>query len=142
MDLDDHLDLIEGPTNCFPTPSNGSYRLPNLCSRELTLAEQMSLGKLPDVSANSGCVLPASSDKKVNAQAGSVISKIEDILEQVLDCVIDEKKELVLCLKPRVRSGRKFPNTGSGAIKICSAKEARTVRFPGRTAQEAWKFSG
>lgn len=128
-------------TACQPTPSDDRYLLPSSSSRGLTSTEHTDLGKPADTSANSNFVSPSPLLPKVNWQAGSVISKIEDILEQVVDCIIYGNKELVLHFKSRTRPGNGVLDVGSGAIRISSMAETRTIRFPGRTAQEAWKFS-
>jgi hypothetical protein len=54
---------------------------------------------------------------------GAVLAKVEDMLENMADCLLGEKKELVINLKTR-----------SGA-------SATAVKFPGKTPKEAWKFS-
>jgi len=125
----------------LPTLGEGRYLLPNLSSKGLISAEQRLSRRPPKASANNGLVSPSSLVPKLNMQSGSVISKIEDILQQMVDCIIDEKKELVLHLRARVRSGNEVLDAANGAIKSSAMMEARAIRFPGRTAQEAWKFS-
>jgi len=141
MELDDHPDMSGEPMDHLYTPSDGRYLLPNSPSKGLTSAEQRALSKPPDTSSSNDFASPYSFVSRLNMQSGSVISKIEDILQQMVDCITDEKKELVLYLKPRIRSGVEVLDAASGAIKSSATTEARTIRFPGRTAQEAWKFS-
>jgi hypothetical protein len=141
MELYDHPDMSEEPMNCLPTPADSRYLLSNSSSKGLTSMAQRGSGKPPDPSASNGFALLSSVVPKVNTQSGSVISKIEDILQQMVDCIIDEKKELVVHLRSRTRSGNEILDVASGATKNSATMEARTIRFPGRTAQEAWKFS-
>jgi hypothetical protein len=129
MELNDHLDMSREPMDYLITLTDGRYLLPNSSSKGLTSG------------ANNDFASPSSFIPKLNMQSGRVISKIEDILQQMVDCIIDEKKELVLYLRPRVRSGNEVLDAARGAIKSSATMEARTIRFPGRTAQEAWKFS-
>jgi hypothetical protein len=140
MKLHDLLDMSRKSLDYLPTPSDGPCLLPNSSSRGLTSAGQRCSGKPSDPSANSNFASP-SFVPRVNTQSGSVISKIEDILQQMVDCIIDERKELVLHLKSRTGSGVVFLDAASGAIKSSATMEARPIRFPGKTAQEAWKFS-
>jgi hypothetical protein len=141
MELDDYPDMSGEHMNYLPTTSDGLYLLPNSSSRGLTSVEQKNSVQLPGDSISDDFVSLSSLSLKVNTQSGRVISKIEDILQQVVDCILDEKKELVLHLKPRIRSGNEALDAHTGAIKTSSKTEARTIKFPGRTAQEAWKFS-
>lgn len=140
MELDDHPDMSGEPMDYLHTLADRRDLLPNSSSKGLTSAEQWPAGKLPDASANNDFASSSSFVPKLNMQSGSVISKIEDILQQTVDCIIDEK-ELVLHLRPRVRSGNEVLDAANGAVKSSATMEARTIRFPGRTAQEAWKFS-
>lgn len=141
MELDDYPDMSGEHMNYLPNTSDGLYLLPNSSSNGLTSVEQKNSVELPGDSTNNDFVSLSSLSLKVNTQSGIVISKIEDILQQVVDCILDEKKELVLHLKPRIRSGYEALDAHTGAIKASSKTEARTIKFPGRTAQEAWKFS-
>lgn len=75
-----------------------------------------------------------------NPNAGLVISKIEDIIEKMLDCLIDDHKEIFIELK--ANRGRK-PHTAhvlSDPPQHHSRSMTR-LRFPAKTPQEAWKFS-
>ena len=73
--------------------------------------------------------------------AGAVISQIEDILEQVVDCIINKKTELVIHLKSRRRSSKRIPEINCTSSNDLIDRETRAIRFPGRTPQEGWKFS-
>lgn len=76
-----------------------------------------------------------------NFQAGEVITKIEDIFESLLDCIINEKKCLVLHIKSRARNSRHTIDAATGAIKNTGNVETKEITFPGKTQKEAWKFS-
>jgi hypothetical protein len=78
---------------------------------------------------------------EADLQAGAVVAKIEDILEEMVDCISGEKKELVIHLKSRPKHRSQRINSVLQVLKDSTNTEARAVRFPGRTAQEAWKFS-
>ncbi|KAI0996799.1 hypothetical protein K3495_g11384 [Podosphaera aphanis] len=67
--------------------------------------------------------------------AGAMISKIEAIFESMLDCLIEEKHEMVIRLKrrPKVRYGPHGTNAQPGKV--------REVCFPSRNSKEAWMFS-
>src|SRR6202035_4594744 len=103
MELNDHPDMSGEPLEYLPNPSVGRYLLQNSSSSGLPSAEQRGSGNPSEASANNNCVSPSSFVSKINMQSGSVIPKIEDILQQMVDCIIDEK-ELVLHLKSRIRS--------------------------------------
>ncbi len=71
---------------------------------------------------------------------GAVISKIENIFEEITDCILDEKKELIIRLKIRTKSqpGTDEP-TSRGKGK--SPKTGfRNITYPNKNPQEAWKF--
>jgi hypothetical protein len=70
---------------------------------------------------------------------GAVISRIEDIFEAMADCILNEAKELVIQLKTR---DRKKQNSGvAEPTKRRKKTETRTITFPSKSPQEAWKFS-
>ncbi|RDW78381.1 hypothetical protein BP5796_06233 [Coleophoma crateriformis] len=73
--------------------------------------------------------------------AGFVICKIEDVFEAMADCIIDEKKELVIHLKSRHRPAFKGRNAVSGAIENLPDSQIRSITFPSKKPQEAWKFT-
>lgn len=75
-----------------------------------------------------------------NSQAGEVITKIEDIFESLLDCIINEKKCLVLHIKSRGNNGRQTLDAATGAIRNTTDVETKEITFPGKTQKEAWKF--
>ncbi|OBT52587.1 hypothetical protein VE04_07047 [Pseudogymnoascus sp. 24MN13] len=75
-----------------------------------------------------------------NLQAGEVITKIEDIFESLLDCIINEKKCLVLHIKSRGKKGGQTLDAATGAIRNTRNVETKEITFPGKTQKEAWKF--
>lgn len=72
-----------------------------------------------------------------NSQAGLVIATIEEIFESFVDCLLAEADngQMVIELESRSR-GRTVSTHGH------RGSAGRTlIKFPGRTAREAWKFS-
>lgn len=73
------------------------------------------------------------------AGAGSVIAKLEDILETVVDCMLAEKP-LVIHLKTRSRSTRQLLDPVTGVLQNDGSAEGKEISWPGKTQREAWKF--
>ena len=70
-----------------------------------------------------------------------VREKIEEVFHQIEDALLHEKNELVIELKSRVhRTTKSSSVTGLSSIPDVVAKPRR-VCFPGKTAQEAWRFT-
>jgi hypothetical protein len=141
MDADIHPNISRQPIDCPAAPSNGKSLLSNSLSCGLIPSDESASGKPSNCTRNNDLASSCSFAPKVNMQSGDIISKIEDILHHMVDCIADEKKELVLRLKPRIKAGNEALDEASGAIKCSTTMEARAIRFPGKTAQEAWKFS-
>lgn len=80
----------------------------------------------------SNVAMTASEDNRL------AIFKIEEIFEDITDCILDRKQELVINLKCRRTSNAKSSN---GASQELLQTEARTISFPGKTAREARQFS-
>ncbi|OBT82498.1 hypothetical protein VE02_09128 [Pseudogymnoascus sp. 03VT05] len=76
-----------------------------------------------------------------NSQAGVVITKIEDIFESLLDCIINKKKCLVLHIKSRGNNRRQTIDAATGGIRNTENVETKEITFPGKTQKEAWKFA-
>ncbi|KFX89885.1 hypothetical protein O988_08440 [Pseudogymnoascus sp. VKM F-3808] len=85
--------------------------------------------------------IPHGAQRNNNFQAGEVLTKIEDIFESLLDCIINEKKSLVLHIKSRARNGRHTIDAATGAIRNAGNVETKEITFPGKTQKEAWKFT-
>jgi hypothetical protein len=125
------VDLLSG----FLAESEPSHRrqlLSNLPNSSLTpLNAASNLQNATPIISASGAVSRNS--------PGAVISKIEDIFEAMTDCVVDEKKELVIQLKTRDK--KKPKHNDSEPTKRRKKSETRTITFPSKSHQEAWKFS-
>lgn len=72
------------------------------------------------------------------AGAGSIIAKLEDILETVADCLLEEKP-LVIHLKTRSNT-RQILDPVTGVLKNDGSADAKKIIWPGKTQREAWKF--
>lgn len=70
------------------------------------------------------------------SHAGAVITKIEDIIESMLDCILNEGKELVINLKTCRRSPGRAGGATSGGSRMSTA-----IRFPNKSPKQVWKFS-
>jgi hypothetical protein len=140
MELDNYPDIGQFPMDCVSSLSNGRFLLSNSSSSQVTYSKQGLPGKPSDYIRNDPTPL-SSLVPKVNVHSGDVISKIEDMLQHMVECIIGEKKELVLHLKSRMKPGDEVLDEASGAVKCSPTMETRTIRFPGKSAQEAWKFS-
>ncbi|OWP04320.1 hypothetical protein B2J93_9388 [Marssonina coronariae] len=69
-------------------------------------------------------------------QLGIVISKMEKIFESITDCILDEKKELVIRLKSRSKKRQVLDENDSEALE-----KSTKITFPSKNAKEAWKFT-
>ncbi|KAK6581907.1 hypothetical protein PZA11_005604 [Diplocarpon coronariae] len=69
-------------------------------------------------------------------QLGIVISKMEKIFESITDCILDEKKELVIRLKSRSKKRQVLDENDSEA-----PEKSTKITFPSKNAKEAWKFT-
>ena len=82
-------------------------------------------------------------------QAGTVVSRIEDILESLFDGLKDGAEDLSIPFRSRrtsIRTQQQTPtdsqDTDAGASSGQITRQSRdTINFPGKTAQEAEKFS-
>lgn len=64
----------------------------------------------------------------------SVINKIEAVFEQMVDDMLNERGELSILLKTRVSKDTPSPS------QMSSSRDRKTS-FPGKNAEEAWRFS-
>jgi hypothetical protein len=138
MDQDnlEHSSLSPGPFSGLKIANNNDYvLLPHSPSMGLIL-EKSSFSSIKVTPAHDSSSSHPRSE--TGSQAGCVVSKIEDILENMIDCISGEKKELVIHLKPRFKQ---VPSSVHQAMRHIPNTKSRTVRFPGKTLQEAWKFS-
>lgn len=73
------------------------------------------------------------------AGAGSVIAKLEDILETVVDCMLGEEP-LVIHLKTRSKSTKQILDPNTRVLKNDGSADTREISWPGKSQREAWKF--
>lgn len=72
-------------------------------------------------------------------QTGVVITKIEDILDTITDCILAGKKELVIELKSRSSQKKKdFDHDVDMYRKLRTS--IRKIRYPSKCPTEAWRF--
>jgi meiotic recombination protein SPO11 len=118
--------------------SSSNSLLPNSHSK---LTSQNQLGISSQDGHTDSPDIPQEAPRNNTFQAGEVITKIEDIFESLLDCIINEKKFLVLHIKSRARDGRHNIDATTGAIRNAGNVETKEITFPGKNQKEAWKFS-
>ena len=88
-----------------------------------------------------GCQDTAASSSPTKSTSLTVIEKIEGVFEGVADALLAEQDELAITLKTRTTTGARVfsfalpRDSSSGAVKI------KQIRFPGKSAEEAWRFS-
>ncbi|KAJ8070959.1 hypothetical protein OCU04_001315 [Sclerotinia nivalis] len=70
-------------------------------------------------------------------QAGSAISKIEEIYEAMTDCIIGRRKQFSFDLKSRNLSLRNATEDN----RELPISRSRVVQFPNASPREAWKFT-
>lgn len=67
----------------------------------------------------------------LTGNSADVTDKIEDVFEQIADAMLNDKKEISITLKTR----RRVPTD-----KQSDEDLTRTLSFPGKTENEAWRF--
>ena len=70
----------------------------------------------------------------------SILEKIESITRNFTRALHEGEYEFSIELLIRGNSKHQRFDSESGAIRPTASTEARTVSFPGRNANEAWKF--
>jgi meiotic recombination protein SPO11 len=129
------FDLFSNLLRDDPGPSSGSL-LSNLPHRSPTDDSRIS-------SCNTSSHISSSQPNIANtpdpSQTGRVITKIENIFESITDCILDQKKELIISLRsrPRCKSKNSEESTSNPKPKL----EIKNITFPSKSPQEAWKFS-
>ena len=130
MDFDLFSNLLRddpGPSSGFLL-SNLPYRPPTddssiLCNTSgHPSSAQLNIANIPDPS-----------------QTGRVIAKIENIFESITDCILDQKKELVINLRSRPKG--KSKNSKESLSSPKPKPEIKNITFPSKSPQETWKFS-
>ncbi|KAI9047190.1 hypothetical protein LZ554_008644 [Drepanopeziza brunnea f. sp. 'monogermtubi'] len=136
MNTDLVVGYVQGSPNREPLLSNSPHRH----THRLTTAADGD----NDSQVNSQVHVHVTRAPKSN-QLGLVISKIEDIFESITDCLLDEKKELVIQLKSRSKSKSKSnkpqyeQDGGDGDGDGDGEREKSTkITFPSKNAKEAW----
>jgi meiotic recombination protein SPO11 len=129
------LDLFSNLLRDDPSPSSGSL-LPNSTDRILTYNSTVSGQNIFDHASGTRASTTAAQDP---VQTGRVISKIENIFESITDCILDQKKELVISLRSRPKC--KSSDSEDSTSDANSKSEIKKITFPSKSQQEAWKFS-
>ena len=108
------------PTQCLPQPqSSRTEQNEQLSTPPTTLT-------------------PPQSPHRYSDADHTVIAKIEKVFESIVDGLLHNSDELFISIKTR-KSCVKPSSLGDNGIETVA--EFRKVRFPGRTAHEAWRFS-
>jgi meiotic recombination protein SPO11 len=127
------FDLFSNLLRDDPGPSSGSL-LSNLPHRSPTDDSSISCTTFGHTSSSQPNI--ATPDPP---QAGRVIAKIENIFESIADCILDQKKELVISL--RSRPGCKSKDSEEHTSNPKPKPEIKNITFPSKSPQETWKFS-
>lgn len=69
-----------------------------------------------------------------------VISRIESLLEGIIDGLLSEVKTLTITLKSRGNFSKNHATSRGSELKQ-SKPRSRDISFPGATSQEAWNFT-
>ena len=77
-----------------------------------------------------------------NADSGTldVIAKIESIFEGVVGALLGHQKSIKLIFSSRKVRSRTILDTSHNAL-LLKTNTSREIHFPGKNAQEAWRFS-
>lgn len=124
--MPEKVKLASRPQECL---QNLQSLLPNSQSRQLTPSHS-DRASTPFLDTKAGFVSFLVKPPGPRLPDGAVLSKIEDMLEGMVDCLLGEKTELVINLKSRA-------NRNKDPMKV----KASAIKFPGKTPKEAWKFS-
>ena len=70
-----------------------------------------------------------------------MIEKIEAVFEDIADALLNENSQLSITLKirPKPRNGPRSSTDDQNATD--DAAKRKQICFPGKTAEEAWRFS-
>ena len=71
--------------------------------------------------------------------AGSVIAKLEDMLETVVDCLL-ASQPLTIRLKTRSKSTKQSLDPVTAILRNDEWAETKEISWPGKSQREAWKF--
>lgn len=64
----------------------------------------------------------------------AAIAKIEDVFEQIVDALLNEKEEFSITLKSRKSAALRAAGDGQLSVR------ERRLCFPGKNAEQAWRF--
>ncbi|CZR56625.1 related to MEIOTIC RECOMBINATION PROTEIN REC12 [Phialocephala subalpina] len=131
MDIDLLSDLLEENQSSFH--SQLLQDLPNsrLTTAELPGAPGTSTG--PSRVSTKRSALPSAPNR-----AGAVILKIENIFESIVECVMGDKKELVIQLKTRSKKAKDSEEDVN--MELGRKSDIRRIKFPSKGPREAWRF--
>ncbi len=117
----------------------GSQLLQHLPGSELTTADAQDIASKNLSSPSIVLAQKLSRIDPVPHRAGSVITKIESIFESIIDCVIGEKKELVIQLKSRSKQ-KSIPPREDNDTDLRRKSDIQKIKFPSKCPTEAWRF--
>lgn len=87
-----------------------------------------------------GSVSVPNVDSKLIVNRFWVITRIEAMLERIIDGLYEESAALTITLMSRANLSRKRKKGDNQEGRLPKPKQ-RNINFPGATAQEAWNFS-
>lgn len=71
-----------------------------------------------------------------------VIARIETILEAMVDVLLKEGDKLIIPLASRTSTpAPSLDDSGEPDVMITAVRQVKEITFPGKTAQEAWRFT-
>jgi len=76
-----------------------------------------------------------------NGEDNFVRKKIEEVFHRIEDALLHEKNELVIELKSRVSRASKSGCVDGQLSTTDVVTKSRRICFPGKTPQEAWRFT-
>ena len=93
---------------------------------------------VPNTTANAAHSV---SSEAADRSSMSVINKIEAIFEEIADALLQEKNELTVTLLRRTQPQNVSATSPVELTNPSQSVVSKRIRFPGRTAEEAWRFS-
>ena len=126
MSMDDIFSQEQAESHAIFNPIASSSPPLSSPSVRATQTRHMDMSQPPRMANNQG-------------GAGSIIAKLEDMLEFVVDCMLTEKP-LVIHLKTRSKSTGQILDPVTGVLNNGRPADAKEISWPGKTQREAWKF--
>ncbi|KAK3707623.1 endodeoxyribonuclease [Vermiconidia calcicola] len=93
---------------------------------------------VPNTTANAAHSV---SSEAADRSSMSVINKIEAIFEEIADALLQEKNELTVTLLRRTQPQNVSATSPVELTNPSQSVVSKRIRFPGRTAEEAWRFT-